>query len=408
MDPKTFYREFDGLLRKIRHIRQSKNFIHTLLKELSYNFGDTLHIGRMWLYEDRVDRFVKLKIEEDKSDTNSVPEYLDSDSDSVRHVLKNASYIFDEPSELTIAPDLSHGNHYAIPAANLIRSPEQRWIAIFELLEGWGREEVLFSLNAVRTSLNHRLFSEAINTELEQAALIQKSLLPGDVPVIPGYEIAWRSEATEIVGGDLFDYIIHDENIFGVAIGDASGHGVPAALLVRDVVIGLRMGLEKNMKMLHTFEKLNSVIYRSTYSSRFVSLFYGEFERDGHLIYVNAGHPTPFIVAGDKISDLTATGLIIGALPEINLYRSFAKMPQDSVLVLYSDGVFERENSKEELFGIDRIKSLAAEHQDRSAKEIIDLIFEEAYEWGNRAKWDDDVTLLVIKRTGEARDEAKR
>jgi len=399
MDPKTFYRDFDSLLRKIRHFKQAKNFIYSLLKELSFSFGEALHIGRMWLYEDRGDAFVRLHID-GNVEGNTVPEFIDSNSKSIRSVLKNASYIFDDPTELTIAPDLQKEGHYAIPAAILIRSTEQRWIAIFELLEGWGREEVLFSLNAVRTSLNHRLFSEAINTELEQAALIQKSLLPGEPPTIPGYEIAWRAETTEIVGGDLFDYFIHDDSIFGVTVGDASGHGVPAALLVRDVVMGLRMGLEKNMKMLHTFKRLNSVIYRSTYSSRFVSLFYGEFERDGHLIYVNAGHPTPFIVDGDQIHDLSATGLIIGALPEINLYRSFAKMAQDSVLVLYSDGVFERENRKEELFGINRIKNLAVKHKDKSAQEIVDVIFAAAYDWGNQLKWDDDVTLLVIKRTG--------
>jgi sigma-B regulation protein RsbU (phosphoserine phosphatase) len=259
---------------------------------------------------------------------------------------------------------------------------------------------VLFSFNAVRTSLNHRLFSEAVNTDLEQAALIQKSLLPSEAPDIPGYEIACRSEATEIVGGDFFDYFIHDENIFGVAVGDASGHGVPAALLVRDVVIGLRMGLEKNMKMLHTFQKLNKVIYRSTFSSRFVSLFYGEFETDGHLIYVNAGHPMPFLVKGDRVDHLSATGLIIGALPEINLFRSFARMQQDSVLVLYSDGMFERENLKEEQFGIDRLKRLTIQYQHKSAQEIVDLIYEAVHEYGNRHKWDDDVTLMVIKRIG--------
>jgi sigma-B regulation protein RsbU (phosphoserine phosphatase) len=399
MDPKTFYRDFDSLLRKIRHIERGENFIYTLLRDFCSNFGATLHIGRMWLYEDRGDGFRKLLID-GNVEANTVPDFIDGQSQSVRSVLKNASYIFDDPDELTIAPDLQKEGHYAVPAAILIRSTEQRWIAIFELTEGWGREEVLFSLNAVRTSLNHRLFSEAINTELEQAALIQKSLLPGEPPVLSDYEIAWRSEATEIVGGDLYDCIIHDDNIFGAAIGDASGHGIPAALLVRDVVIGLRMGLEKNMKMLHTFQKLNSVIYRSTYSSRFVSLFYGEFERDGHLIFVNAGHPTPFIVDDTGTTDLNATGLIIGALPEIKLYRSFATMSTGSILVLYSDGVFERENLKEELFGIDRIKNLAIKHRHKSAQEIVNLIFEAAYEWGNRLKWDDDVTLLIIKRTG--------
>ena len=83
--------------------------------------------------------------------------------------------------------------------------------------------------------------------------------------------------------------------MLGVSIGDASGHGLPAALLVRDVVTGLRMGIEKELKVAHVFEKLNRVIHRSRLSSRFVSVFYGELEADGNLVYVNAGHQPPIL-----------------------------------------------------------------------------------------------------------------
>ena len=95
--------------------------------------------------------------------------------------------------------------------------------------------------------------------------------------------IAGFSKPAELVGGDLFDYFNFDNEEFGVCIGDASGHGLPAALLVRDVVTGLRMGLEKQMKMVYTFKKLNNVIYRSVYSTRFISLFYAEIQKDGNL-----------------------------------------------------------------------------------------------------------------------------
>ncbi len=248
--------------------------------------------------------------------------------------------------------------------------------------------------------MNQRLYSDAIQTELEQAALIQKSLLPNHLPEFPGYQIAGLSQATEIVGGDLFDYFEFDNELFGVCLGDASGHGIPAALLVRDIVIGLRMGLEKHMKMVHTLQKLNQVIYRSTYSSRFVSLFYCEIEKDGHMIFVNAGHPAPFLVHGKQVTNLKATGLILGALPEITLHRSYARIEPDSVLVLFSDGLFEREDSKGEAFEIKRLKELVIENQSKTAEEIMNLIFEKVDEFGNRTKWDDDSTLVVIKRLG--------
>ena len=395
IEPKLFYRNFDDLLKKIEHNASGKNFLRSILDEVYKNFQETLHIGSLRLYEDKGDNFELT--EAIGTQRNPVAKKISSQDEALQKVLKHGSFIYDERL-MSIAPEMSKQDTYAIPAAILIRSTEQRWIAVFELTEGWVREEVTFSLNAIRSALNQRLYSDAIETELEQAALIQKSLLPNHLPEFPGYQIAGRSQATEIVGGDLYDYFEFDDELLGVCLGDASGHGIPAALLVRDIVVGLRMGLEKHMKMVYTLQKLNQVIYRSTYSSRFVSLFYCEIEKDGHMIFVNAGHPAPFLVHGKQVTDLPATGLILGALPEISLHRSYTRIEPNSVLLLYSDGLFERENSKGDLFEIDRLKEVVIENQSKDAEEILKLIFDKVYEFGNRSKWDDDSTLVVIKR----------
>jgi sigma-B regulation protein RsbU (phosphoserine phosphatase) len=396
IEPKIFYRDFDRLLKRIRQEKTGDNFLFTIFTEVQKNFGDTLHLGNIKLFEDKGDEFVLIHSLINGNGRDTIQK-LSLDSPAVQELFKHGSYIYDDP-QFSIDPEMSQQPYYAIPAAILIRSTDRRWIAVFELKTGWMREEVLFSLNAIRTALNYRLFSEAIQNELEQAAQIQKSLLPAQSPQTNEYQIAARSQPTEIVGGDLYDFFEFDEEALGICIGDASGHGLPAALLVRDVVIGLRMGMEKHMKMVHTFQKLNSVIYRSTFSSRFVSLFYGEIERDGHLIYVNAGHPAPFVVKGDTVQDLKATGLILGALPEINLHRSYAHMQPGAVLVLYSDGILERENDQEEAFNIRRLKKLVQKHQEKSAPEILEMVFEKVYEYGNRRKWEDDCTVVVIKR----------
>ncbi len=396
IEPKTFYRDFDNLLKSIRLKKKDHNFLYSILNEVQAKFGDTLCLGAVRVYEDRGDQFVLIK-SFDHQNGRAIPTAFALDDPAVQRLLKHGSYIYDE-SEMTIDPAMTDTAYYAIPAAILVRSPEQRWIVVFELKAGWVREEVTFALNAIRTALNYRLFSDAVKTDLEQAAQIQHSLLPGELPRIRGYELAARSQQTEIVGGDLYDFYEFEEDIFGVCVGDASGHGLPAALVVRDVVIGLRMGLEKHMKMVYTLQKLNNVIYRSTYSSRFVSLFYGEIERDGHLIYVNAGHPAPFLVHGDQVVDLKATGLILGAVQEIRLHRSYAHMAPGSVLVLYTDGIFERENRNEETFTINRLKQLVVEHQNEGAQQLLDRIFEAVYEFGNRGKWEDDSTVVVIKR----------
>ncbi len=396
IDPKSFYRDFDILLKKIRHERKHKNFVFSILKEVQNNFGSSLKIGNLRIYEERGDEYILVNSLLEQNGHPLVTS-LSARSDTVQQALHNGSYIYDDVN-FSIDPQVRSQNYYAIPAAMVIKGPEKRWIVLFELKDGWVREEVLFSLNAIRTALNFRLFSEAIQSELQQAEQIQRSLLPAQPPTIPGYQIAVRSHATEIVGGDLYDFFDFGGENFGVCIGDASGHGLPAALLVRDVVIGLRMGLEKNMKMVYTFQKLNSVIYRSTYSSRFVSLFYGEIESDGHLICVNAGHPAPIVVYEDQVTELKATGLILGALPEITLHRSYAPIKPNSVLVLFSDGIFERVNQQEEAYSVKRIKKLVMKYQKHSAQEILDKLFEDVYEFGSHNKWQDDSTAIVIKR----------
>jgi len=398
VDPKKFYRDFDNLLQKISTTQPGEGFVCSILSEVRVNFGERLSIKGMRLYEDRGDEFVL--INKFSYNGSVATKRIPADSAALLEVLKHGSYVYDDA-----AFSMSQHDHYDPVAAITIRSPENTWVAVLDLDAGWQREELIFSLNAIRSALNYRLFSEAVKTEYEQAEQIQRSLLPRRLPNIAGYQFAARYQPTEIVGGDMYDFLEFDDEVFGVCIGDASGHGLPAALLVRDCVTGLRMGLERQFKMVHSFHKLNSVIYRSTYSSRFISLFYGELERDGHIIFINAGHPAPFIVSGDKIRDLKATGLILGAVPEIKLSRSFAQMQPGSVLVLFTDGVIERENHEEESFKIDCLKQLVMENQEKTPDEIVNLIYDTAFEFGHQSKWEDDTTVVVVKRLrdGEGR-----
>jgi len=397
VDPKAFYRDFDDLLQKIRKGKTGKGFLVSILKEVQRYFGESLKIGGFRIYEERADHFIF--VESDGS-APALDEQIAKESPAAQMALSHGSYIFDQRG-LSFQQNQTTGQ-YSIPAAMVIQGPAHRWIVVVELRSGWMREEVMFSLNAIATSINQRLFAEAIQTDLEQAAQIQSSLLPQELPKLKDYDISVRYQPTEIVGGDLYDFFTFEADTLGVCIGDASGHGLPAALLVRDCVTGLRMGLERHLKMVYSLEKLNSVVHRSTYSSRFVSLFYGEIEPDGNLIYVNAGHPMPFIITDDGVWDLKATGLIIGALPNIKLQRAFANIPPGGVFVLYTDGIFERENRDEESFNIDRLKELVRKNKEKNAAEIVDIIFDTVFEFGGKIKWEDDTTVVVIKREKRA------
>ena len=264
--------------------------------------------------------------------------------------------------------------------------------------DGRWDERVLKALNAVRAQLNFRLLSDAMKNDVQQAAAIQQSLLPSSPPFIAGYETAGRSQPAEVVGGDFFDFSIFDDEVFSVAVGDASGHGLPAALLVRDVVTGLRMGVEKEMKMAEAMQKLNRVIHRSTLSARFISLFFAEIESTGDIFYVNAGHPPPLLVHGSQVKHLKATGLILGAVSEILFHRASASFEPGAVLLMYSDGVLERRNSDGEEFGLPQLEELLIQHQQKSALMILEAIYETIFAFGDRAKWEDDVTVVVIKK----------
>src|SRR5437899_220434 len=129
-----------------------------------------------------------------------------------------------------------------------------------------------------------------------QARAIQLSLLPHGRPSFGECDIAAVSVPAQSVGGDLYDFIHVDRDTLGVAVADSSGHGLPAALQARDVATGLRMGVERDLKLQRVVERLNRVIHQSGLTSRFISMFFGELERNGNLSYINAGHPPPLLL----------------------------------------------------------------------------------------------------------------
>jgi len=396
IEPKEFYRKLDFLLSKINKVKSGSDFLFTIVKELGKTFGNDLHIGRGSIYEKNGDEYL-LVSPLSRLENIDIESNLSINSFIVQAVLNSQTYIFDNQ---TFGPTIKgiQSPEYAIPAAIMVHSQEKKWILIFELKSGWVREEIEFCFNAVRSVLNYRLLSESIKNEYEQAYLIQKSLLPTYSPQIPGYQIAGNSKQAELVGGDIFDYYKFNDDEFGFCIGDASGHGIPAALMARDVIIGLRMGLENQMKMVHTLKKLNRVIHQSIYSARFISLFYAEMEMNGALFYINAGHPSPILIQRNEITELESTGLVFGALSEIELRRSHININPGSVLVLYTDGIVERKNGLGEELGLVGLKDVIVKNKEKSADEILNSVFQTAEDFGEKLKWQDDATVVVIKR----------
>ncbi|MCB1161873.1 MAG: PP2C family protein-serine/threonine phosphatase [Candidatus Krumholzibacteriia bacterium] len=274
-----------------------------------------------------------------------------------------------------------------------------RYVVSFGLDSHAEEEALLFALGAIQHSLSLRLKQAAMAAEISEAEAIQLSLLPPHPPHFAGFDISARTyaaEATE-VGGDIHDFMELSEDALGIAVGDASGHGLPAALQARDVVTGLRMGVEKEMKITAVIRRLNQVIHASRLSTRFVSLFYGELERNGNLIYVNAGHCEPMVIGpGNTLERLTVGGVILGPTADANYRRGFTHVSPGRQLLLFTDGLVERRRGNEE-YGEQRLLSVFRDCFELSSAETVESIVSAARSFGGEAPWEDDVTLLVVK-----------
>lgn len=390
IEPKLFYRKLDSLLNTIDSKASSNDFLESILGEIENIFSSDLNFASGRIYE-RVEENYSLVY--NSTNIELVKDILITHP-GIQSILTNKLFIFDEtntqnPLSPTAKPSF----------AITVHNPEKRWLYVFDLNDGWIREEIELCFNAVRTAINQKMFTNSFKSELEQSAHIQQSLLMENPPKFEGFDIAVKTIPAELVGGDLYDFHQFDKNNLGFCIGDVSGHGLSSALMVRDVVTGLRMGIEKHMKMVYSIQKLNSVISRSVFSSRFVSLFYGELDKDGNILYTNAGHPPPVLLSNGQISTLDSTGLVLGALPEIELKRSFSKLGTGDILLLYTDGIIEKTSRAGEEFGTRRIVDVLKESESKASAEIVENLFNAARKFGGNGDWKDDVTIMVIKRS---------
>jgi len=280
--------------------------------------------------------------------------------------------------------------------AAIAAGDDNQHILGFDVSPELSREDILFSLNLVRYAINQRLRAERYESLIVEAQRIQQSILPQRIPQYAGFDIWGRTVPAEIVSGDFYDFIPVSDSILGVAIADGSGHGLPAALVVRDIYMGLRMATDRDFKIIRTLEKLNHIIHRSRLTTKFVSLFYGELETGGILIYSNAGHNPPFVLKSNgHYEHLVHGGPVLGPTPDASYTRGFAKLDSGDLLCLYSDGIVEAHNRHDEEFGLDRLKRVVKANRTRSAEEIGREVLARVARWGR--KGEDDRTVVIVK-----------
>jgi serine phosphatase RsbU (regulator of sigma subunit) len=266
--------------------------------------------------------------------------------------------------------------------------------------------DIILAFDVLRHSITQRLREERLQGLLREARRIQASITPRHDPAFGNFDVHGEIAPMEIVGGDFYDFIPITDKILGVAIADVSGHGLPAALQVRDIHMGLRMGLSRDLKIVRTVERMNAIIHASTLTSRFASLFYGELELNGNFIYVNAGHPAPVHLRNDgQEIMLEEGGAVLGPIADATYERGFIKIRPGETVVFYTDGIVETQrlvgDESWEEFGVERLLAVLRKHRDRAAADIVRAVFDDVERFSGRRLPRDDRTIVVVKRAVE-------
>ncbi|HLB00540.1 MAG TPA: GAF domain-containing SpoIIE family protein phosphatase [Bacteroidota bacterium] len=254
---------------------------------------------------------------------------------------------------------------------------------------------------------NARLYEQekslqTMQEEIRFAAKIQNELLPKQFPKIPGYDIAGKSIPAQEIGGDYFDFIRVDDHRMAVTLGDVTGKGLPAALLMSNVQATLRGQTMVSNSPRECIVRSNRLLYQSTGPEKFVTLFYGILDTTEHSIFFcNAGHDNPYVISKTGgIRRLKTGGTVLSVMEIFPYEEEKIGITEDEVIVIYSDGITEAMNAADELYGEERLVEVLQKIKDRSAIEIIDGIIAAARAHAGKHPQSDDMTIVVVKRTG--------
>ena len=236
--------------------------------------------------------------------------------------------------------------------------------------------------------------------ELEQAAEIQRGLLPRQTPEIPGLQLAGRSAPCRSVGGDYFDFFPLADGRLAFLVADVAGKGLSAALLMSNLQARVQALMEVESDIARLVTRLNHSLKANTPDNKFITGFFAILDpRTGSMTYTNAGHNPPVLVRRNgKAELLTAGGPVLGILPNIPYLGGQTILAPGESLVLYSDGVSEAPNSAGEEFGEDAIAQIALACHDRSAQETMLEIGRQLRAFLGDRQPVDDVTLLIVRR----------
>jgi len=254
---------------------------------------------------------------------------------------------------------------------------------------------------------NARLYEEEqalqfVRKELELASSIQKKLLPSSAPDVDGYTLSGKNLTAHTVGGDYFDFIQVDENRWALCLGDISGKGLPASLLMSNLQAILRgqvLHLDRPSEIL---QKANQQLYRSTSSGKFATMFLGILDiSDASLTFSCAGHEYPYLIKEDNSHKrLQSGGVPLGVLDEQEYSEEKIQLDKGDCLFVFSDGITDSVNLEDENFGEDRLETILLELRKKQADPdtLIQEVFDRSIKHSGQSKRFDDMTAVVLTR----------
>ena len=302
-----------------------------------------------------------------------------------------------------------HGTHdrrELMGVAPTGREMAYRAIVIHRISEGkiaeeWGAGTGLSDLRGQRLEQEMRE-RERIEQELRVARRIQLALLPEAIPQLDGWEIAQYYQPAREVGGDFYDFLQLADGHVGLVIGDVSGKGIPAAVLMANTQSVLRTVAQRGPAPGQALMEANEVLCAYVPPNMFVTCFYGVlYPESGRLVYANAGHDLPYVLHGGDAEELRARGMPLGLMPGMGYEQKEIILQASDGALFYSDGLVEAHNPKGEMFGFPRLRALVAEHGEEGS--LVDPLLEELYSFvGEGWEQEDDITLLTLRDASHA------
>lgn len=255
---------------------------------------------------------------------------------------------------------------------------------------------------------NARLYEEEkelrrVEEEMRFATDIQRQLLPTAPPDLPGYDIAGTSIPASSVGGDYFDFIPLADSCLAICLGDVSGKGLPAAILMSNLQATVRGQSLVDSRPGSCVSRSNELLHANTEPHKFATFFYGVLDSRSHrLTYCNAGHDSPFLFSRSRApSRLDSGGTVLGFMRGVEFEEGTVTLEPGDALVIFSDGVTEALNEEGEHFGEDRLCDLLNGILDNPAADILDRVRSHVRDFTGATQQSDDITVVVVRRNDD-------